>query len=101
MVPIVAVSCLDLDLFYRTIEGFPADVTGCCATGRPVWNFHAVSTVVGRPARDEFRSRRFNTRRDTSVVESLDTNHEYVIISTPVLGSNTLVSVVVDVLSNG
>jgi hypothetical protein len=47
------------------------------ATGRAASNFNSDSTVVDRPARAEFCSRRFNTRRDTRVVESLYTHNQY------------------------
>ena len=47
------------------------------ATGRAARNFRSDSTVVDRPARAEFCSRRFNTRRDTRVVESLYTHNQY------------------------
>ena len=77
MVPIVVI--WRTDPFGRTNEIFSADITGFPATGRPALNLRSVSKDVGRPERDEFRSRRFNTRRDTSVVESLDTNDQYVI----------------------
>ena len=77
MVPVVIVS--GTDACGRTNERFSPDITSCPAMGRPAWNLRSVSKDVGRPERDEFRSRRFNTRRDTSVVESLDTNDQHVI----------------------
>ena len=77
MVPVVIVSAIDA--FGRTNERFSPDITGFPATGRPALNLRSVSKDAGRPERDEFRSRRFNTRRDTSVAESLDTNDQYVI----------------------
>ena len=86
MVPVGIVS--DTDPFGRTNERFSSDITGCPATGRPAWNFRSDSKYVGRPERDEFRSRRFNTRRDTSVVESLDTNDQYVININASIGMN-------------
>lgn len=47
------------------------DVIGRRATGRPACHLRSVSTVVGSCERA--RSRRFNTRRFTRVVETLDT----------------------------
>ena len=89
-----------------TAETFPTDVVVCCATDG-VWNLHpeSDSTVVGRPASAAFRSRRFNTRRETRVVESLDAynqRREECDISVPVkAGTNTFVYVAVVVLSKG
>ena len=47
------------------------------ATGRATSNFSSDSTVVDRPAGAEFCSRRFNTRRDTRMVENLYTYNQY------------------------
>ena len=47
------------------------------AVGKAARNFSCVSTVVERSARAEFCSRRFNTRRDTRVLESLYTRNQY------------------------
>jgi len=56
----------------------------CSVSGRPAWNLgSSVCVVVGTYARAEDCSRRFNTSRDTRVVES------------------TLVSIEVDDLSKG
>jgi hypothetical protein len=39
--------------------------------GRAAWNLPSVSTAVGNCMRAEFCSRRFNTKRETRVTESL------------------------------
>ncbi len=75
------------DLFCRNMERFPSDVVDSCPTGSAARNLGSDSIVVGRPTRVVFLSRRFNTRRETRVVESLDTYNQHranVMISTPV-----------------
>ena len=61
-----------IDLFCRTTEGFPTDIV-VRATGKAASNLRSDSSVVGRPTRAEFCSRRFKTRRETRVVDSLET----------------------------
>jgi hypothetical protein len=69
------------------MERFPSDVVDSCPADRAARDLGSDSIVVGRPTRAALLSRRFNTRRETRVVESLDTYNQHrvnVMISTPV-----------------
>jgi hypothetical protein len=104
---LVTISCVAVAvtvLFCRKKEGFRMDVTdsGCRATGRAAWNFPSVSTVIGSCM--TARSRRFNTRRVTRVVESLRQSRKLESVLSCKASAdetNTFANVVVDVFSKG
>jgi len=70
MVSIASISHVGSGSFVQTEGQLSMHVIDCSALGRPAWNLSSVCIVVGKYARAESCSRRFNTSRDTRVTES-------------------------------